>query len=69
MNHGPLLYHWSDGVGDPRYEESVEFTFEELEHIIKSFGFVFLKTNERHECYYNRNRRSMHCTRYIYIVC
>ena len=34
------------------------------QHIITSFGFVFLKKRERHECYYNRNPRSMQATRY-----
>ena len=32
---GPLLYHYADIPGEP----SVELTWEELEPVIKAFGF------------------------------
>lgn len=48
INFGPLLYHWAttrtspsdgnDGL-DERYHRSVELTWEELRHVILSYGF------------------------------
>eukprot|EP00604_Paraphysomonas_vestita_P003560 CAMPEP_0174823668 /NCGR_PEP_ID=MMETSP1107-20130205/26628_1 /TAXON_ID=36770 /ORGANISM="Paraphysomonas vestita, Strain GFlagA" /LENGTH=132 /DNA_ID=CAMNT_0016047177 /DNA_START=516 /DNA_END=911 /DNA_ORIENTATION=+ len=47
INIGPLLYHWASsdpGVAsglpaDDRYAQSIELSWEELEHVILQFGF------------------------------
>ena len=44
INFGPLLYHWtsdSEGNGDARYDQSIELSWEELKHVISTFGFAF----------------------------
>ena len=61
INHGPLLWHWRcpfENTTDPRYAKSVEFSFDEVEHIIRSYGFEFLSTEWR-KCDYDANCRAM----------
>jgi carnosine N-methyltransferase len=48
INLGPLLYHWAstadaDRPDDDRYRKSVELTWDELEHVIRSVGFTFTR--------------------------
>ena len=56
-NIGPLEYHWMtfrDGdiyENDPRYLESVEFSYDDIKTVMLSCGFEFLK-EERRECLY-----------------
>lgn len=57
---GPLMYHWSDAAGDndERYGRSIELSFDEIRHVIKSYGFEFLH-EERRCCKYAINSGSM----------
>ena len=46
MNLGPLLYHWANDVEhneDARYQQSIELSWEELRHVIGTYGFQFNK--------------------------
>jgi len=61
INLGPLLYHWSkdqDYNGDERYNKSIELSYEEVRHVVKKVGFVFLE-EDRVKCTYTRHRRSI----------
>lgn len=66
INFGPLLYHWAsskEAGGDPRYDASVELSWEEVRHVIVSYGFKIHK-EELKECVYTCNQRSMMKTVY-----
>jgi len=71
INFGPLLYHWSamkgedleNGDLDPRYRRSVELSWEELKHVILSYGFCFAQEQFR-ECCYTADMASMMRTVY-----
>ena len=46
INLGPLLYHWvsdDDNNNDDRYNQSIELSWEELRHVIVSYGFEIIK--------------------------
>lgn len=61
VNLGPLLYHWTNDTEnneDPRYQQSVELSWEELRHVIATFGFEFQKEEFR-ECQYANNTQSI----------
>eukprot|EP00501_MAST-03F_sp_TOSAG23-6_P000329 GSMAST32.ASY1.ANO1.336.1 assembled CDS len=54
INMGPLLYHWANasvGENDCRYEQSIELSYDELIHVIKSFGFIIRREEKRHSTY------------------
>jgi len=56
---GPLMYHWSDRRSDDeRYSRSIELSFDEIRHVIKSYGFEFLH-EERLNCKYAIDSGSM----------
>ena len=66
VNLGPLLYHWAAEVeqgADSRYAKSVELSFEEVRHVIASYGFIF-KTQRQLECKYTCCASSMMHTVY-----
>ena len=70
VNLGPLLYHWTTDVEnneDPRYQQSVELSWEELRHVIGTFGFEFQKEEFR-ECQYTNNKQSIMWTTYNAIL-
>lgn len=60
INLGPLLYHWQNagGEADERYQRSVELSYQEVRHVIESYGFQFLK-EESKKCLYTGNKLSM----------
>jgi carnosine N-methyltransferase len=60
VNLGPLLYHWQNagGEADERYHKSVELSYQEIRHVIESFGFEFQK-EESQKCLYTGNKMSM----------
>ncbi|CAM9119351.1 unnamed protein product [Discosporangium mesarthrocarpum] len=71
INLGPLLYHWaqsSPGVGDERFNRSVELSWEEIQHVCQSYGLKIVNKEVR-ESIYNCNERSMMHTRYRCIFC
>ena len=46
INLGPLLYHWANDVEhneDTRYQQSIELSWEEVRHVIGTYGFEFNK--------------------------
>ena len=65
INFGPLTYHWQANVGndDDRYRVAIEYSLEQIHHIIKSFGFEYLR-NEMRESTYSCNIKSMMKTVY-----
>uniref|UniRef100_A0A182RP54 carnosine N-methyltransferase n=1 Tax=Anopheles funestus TaxID=62324 RepID=A0A182RP54_ANOFN len=67
VNLGPLLYHFSDVPG----EGSIEPTYEDLLEIIRSLGFIILKSETNVVTTYSQNPSSMHQSHYnsIYLVC
>ena len=60
INLGPLTYHWKQGSGsgDSRYDMSIELPHEDILKVIESYGMKVVK-NERRECSYTRNVKSM----------
>jgi hypothetical protein len=44
INLGPLLYHWQNAQGDSdnRYNQSIELTYEEIEHVMITYNFKIL---------------------------
>ena len=47
INLGPLLYHWVSGESqDERYDKSVELSWEEVRHLILSYGFEILEERQ-----------------------
>ncbi|KAG5188547.1 N2227-like protein-domain-containing protein [Tribonema minus] len=59
INLGPLQYHWANASGDDeRFSASVELSWEEVRHIIGTYGFEINK-EEMREATYNCNPRSM----------
>jgi len=50
---GPLMYHWASGTAaeDTRYGESIELSYDELRHVVESYGFRILH-EERRVCQY-----------------
>uniref|UniRef100_A0A182NK66 carnosine N-methyltransferase n=1 Tax=Anopheles dirus TaxID=7168 RepID=A0A182NK66_9DIPT len=67
VNLGPLLYHFSDVP----HEGSIEPTYEDLLEIIRSLGFIILKSETNVITTYSQNPSSMHQSHYnsIYLVC
>lgn len=66
INFGPLLYHWVADVdvnNDPRYQQSIELSYEELKHVVQTYGFEFLNESW-HECGYTRCDEAMMKTIY-----
>lgn len=66
LNLGPLLYHWvadTEGNQDPRYQQSIELTYEELRHCIQGYGFEMLLEQQK-DCCYTRCPGSMMHTVY-----
>ena len=72
VNHGPLLWHWyapeytsirSREKVDRRYDESLEFGYNELKEIILSYGFEFVHESW-HTCKYSSDPLSMQATVY-----
>ncbi|CAM9796698.1 unnamed protein product [Chrysoparadoxa australica] len=58
INLGPLLYHWVDdaeGANDERFTRSVELSWEEMRHVIGTYGFEIIK-EEMKECCYTCNQ-------------
>lgn len=55
INFGPLLYHFADMPN----EVSVELSYEQLKHVIKSVGFKFLKEDLHIPSTYLENTKSM----------
>lgn len=47
VNYGPLLYHYADQPN----EVSVEFTWEELKHIIVQSGFTMAQERQKNSGY------------------
>lgn len=68
INHGPLLWHWHssyDNNSDSRYQQSVEFSLEDVEEIAKSIGFEFLNPHVQwNTSRYSTDVRSMMHTSY-----
>ena len=61
INYGPLLYHWvadMENNEDPRYNQSVELSYEELKHVIMTYGFEYL-TEEWKQCTYAQCKSAM----------
>ena len=66
INLGPLLYHWVSDVEsneDPRYDASIELSYEELRHVIQTFNFEYLHESW-HTCNYSMCEKSMMTTNY-----
>jgi carnosine N-methyltransferase len=67
INLGPLLYHWassySSGHEDPRYQQSIELSCDEIKEIAESYGFT-VESLSQHVCNYTCNQRSMMQTTY-----
>mmetsp|Transcript_11127 Transcript_11127/g.15835 ORF Transcript_11127/g.15835 Transcript_11127/m.15835 type:complete len:192 (+) Transcript_11127:512-1087(+) len=66
INFGPLQFHWANSGPDPRYEESIELSWEEMRHVIASSGFEIVKEEQRTTSY-NSNIKSMLKTEYTAI--
>ena len=61
---GPLQFHWAEDFGDDeRYSRSIEMSYDEIKHVIQSYGFEFLH-EERRKCSYARNPESMQQSSY-----
>jgi carnosine N-methyltransferase len=60
---GPLQFHWADGGNDERYNRSIEMSYDEIKHVIQSYGFEFIH-EERRMCTYARNPESMQQSAY-----
>ncbi|XP_063696217.1 carnosine N-methyltransferase [Culicoides brevitarsis] len=67
VNLGPLLYHYSDVMG----EHSIEPTFEDICHIMKQVGFVIEKCATGVRTLYSQNPKSMHKSEYesVFFTC
>ena len=67
VNNGPLHYHWAGSESlegtDPRYEQSVELSYEAVRHVAEGVGFVF-EHESRCECRYASDPLSMMATGY-----
>jgi carnosine N-methyltransferase len=66
INNGPLLYHWAAEAGssdDPRYEQSVELSYEAVRHVAEGVGFIF-EQEARCDCRYAADPTSMMATAY-----
>ncbi|KAK8803709.1 hypothetical protein WA158_001403 [Blastocystis sp. Blastoise] len=69
INYGPLLYHWQTSEpippdqDDPRYEISIELSYEELQMVMKKIGFIMIE-QERKAVAYTHNLLSMMGTTY-----
>ena len=55
-----MQYHWyefgatTNGSGiDPRYNESIELSYDELKDTIKNFDFKFINEEFNKKCHYN----------------
>ena len=59
VNHGPLLWHFSDTA----HETSVDLTWEETKALILSMGFA-IEHESWHRCPYVRNIKSMYLMEY-----
>ncbi|CAN0126769.1 unnamed protein product [Scytosiphon promiscuus] len=71
INHGPLLFHWSDSslrATDERFQRSIELSWEEIRHVCASYGLEIVR-EERHDATYNADERSMMKTAYSGILC
>lgn len=62
---GPLMYHWARGSAsvDTRYDESIELSYDELKHVMISYGFEIVHES-RHICKYAVRPSSMLQTQY-----
>lgn len=67
MNLGPLLYHYSDILN----EGSIEPTYEDLQSVIETVGFKFLRNETGVRTKYSQNPRSMQQSEYlsVFFVC
>ncbi|XP_058066746.1 carnosine N-methyltransferase [Anopheles bellator] len=67
VNLGPLLYHFSDVP----HEGSIEPSYDDLLHIVRSLGFTILRNETDIVTTYSQNPNSMHQSHYnsIYLVC
>lgn len=67
MNLGPLLYHYSDILN----EGSIEPTYEDIQSIIETVGFKFLRNETKVRTKYNQNTLSMQQSEYlsVFFVC
>jgi len=66
INFGPLMYHWCSSAAnerDDRFHRSMEFSYDEVRHLVRSFGFTFTR-EERREVNYTANPHSMMKTAY-----
>ena len=66
INFGPLMYHWCSSDAndrDDRFHRSMEFSYDEVRHLVKSFGFMFAR-EEKREVHYTANPHSMMKTAY-----
>jgi carnosine N-methyltransferase len=66
INNGPLFYHWAaeaDSSDDPRYEQSVELSYEAVRDVAEGVGFVF-EHEARCDCHYASDPISMMATTY-----
>ena len=59
LNLGPLLYHYSDFWNDA----SIELSYEQLRHVIASFGLLIQKESY-HQCFYCQHPQSLMTTCY-----
>jgi len=67
INIGPLLYHWVADVEanqDDRYDQSIELTYQEIKHVIETFGFQYLLETFQHDIPYTRCESAMMSTSY-----
>ncbi|XP_055711562.1 carnosine N-methyltransferase isoform X2 [Phlebotomus papatasi] len=67
VNLGPLLYHYSDILN----EGSIEPTYEDLQSVIETVGFKFLRNETGVRTKYSQNPRSMQQSEYlsVFFVC
>ena len=67
INLGPLLYHWVADVEanhDDRYNQSIELSYEEIKHVIETFGFQYELESFQQDVGYTRCSSSMMSTNY-----
>jgi carnosine N-methyltransferase len=67
INLGPLLYHWVADVEaneDERYGQSIELSYEEIKHVIDTFGFEWFEESYLQNVYYTRHAKSLMATQY-----
>jgi carnosine N-methyltransferase len=67
INMGPLLYHYSDSMG----EISIELSYNEIRTLLPHFQFELIHEETGKRCHYTYNSKSMldMCYNSVFFVC